>query len=86
MALSIQQQIASIKNQLAQLEDRIKEENSKVEKTFTITFEYKTDSEFWGGEEPTSFMIFESIAHSFNEIHYAMQIGDGLTLKEVKEV
>jgi hypothetical protein len=31
-------------------------------------------------------MIFESIAHSFNEIHYAMQIGDGLTLKEVKEV
>ena len=85
MSLSIQQQIAYIKNQLARLEDRIKEENSKVEKTFTITFEYKTDSEFWGGE-PTSSMIFESIVHSFNQIDCAMDIGDGLVLKEVKEV
>jgi hypothetical protein len=85
MTLSIQQQIASIKNQLIQLEDRIKEENSKVEKTFTITFEYKTDSEFWG-EEPINSMIFESIVDNFNNIDWAMDIGDGLILKEVKEV
>lgn len=84
MALSIQQQIASIKNQLARLEDQIKEETG--EKTFTITFECRTNSEFWGGQEPTVELIHKSIVSSWDDIFLAMPIDGELYLKEVEEV
>lgn len=85
MALSIQQQIASIKNQLAQLEDRIKEEGE--EKTFTITFEYRTHKKLWGMQkEPDTALIHETIVRNFGEISDAMTFYQGLVLKEVKEV
>lgn len=73
MSLSIQQQIAYIKNQLAQLEDRIEEEYSKVEKTFTITFEYKTHKKLWGmGKDPDTALILETIMSNFGKISDAM--------------
>jgi hypothetical protein len=48
MALSIQQQIASIENQLARLKDQFQEQNSPdKEQTFHIMFEYKTRRTAW---------------------------------------
>jgi hypothetical protein len=85
MALSIQQQIASIKNQLARLEEQIEEENK--EKTFTITFEYKTHRRNWGSSEnPDTTLIWETIVRNFDQISVAMCFYQGLSLKEVKEV
>lgn len=85
MALSIQQQIASIKNQLAELEDRIKEECE--ERTFTITFEYKTHKKLWRmGKDPDTALIHETIVRNFGQISDAMTFYQGLSLKEVKEV
>ena len=44
MGLSIQQEIADLKNKLEELEGRIKEEE---EITFAVTFIYKTQRSLW---------------------------------------
>jgi hypothetical protein len=85
MALSPQQQIAAIENQLAKLKDQL-EEQENPQKTFRIVFEYNTNKKLWDGQEPTQERIHSLLKDRLISIGNAMHLYRGLELVEVIDV
>jgi predicted kinase len=90
MALTIQQQIASIENQLARLKDQLEQNNPNKEQTFHITFEYKTRGTSWPqGERVDEEQVRDQINDRLADITVELQFdepGEQFNLLTVREL
>jgi hypothetical protein len=86
MALSIQQRIAYLENELKNLKDDIQEEENTRERKFTIQFEYITTNQNWEENMLNAWAISDMIASRMHTVSDAMNLSNGLSLKNVSEI
>ena len=86
MALSIQQRIAYLENELKNLKDDIQEEENTRERKFLIQFEYITTNQNWEENMLNAWEISHMIASRMHTVSDAMNLSNGLSLKNVSEI
>lgn len=87
MGLSIQQEIADLKNKLEALEGRIKEEGEEI--TFAVTFVYKTQRSIWAFDGNPQEIIKRHVADLVPEIAGTLQFneeGEDFYIESVKTI